>query len=1360
MTDTLLPVVLTPRPFADPVYLEQPANRTIRAMLVDAVAGGHLDINDLSRAELYVDGERIARDVALNHILTEGQIVSVEVAAHGGGGGGRKDVGQILLQIAVIAVSTWVGGGAGGLFGSGTLFARVAAAAVLVAGNMAINALYAPDFKTEKANDRYALQSASNDYRQWGAQPLALGEVVVAPDLAAKTFTQSQGDDVWIYGILGLHRGPCVTADHKIGDTLVSSLGEDEFRMVEHLTPGPRTFSLYPNDVDQADFQEELEATTSTATPVVHAASSEGEQFEFDFYLPGGLNFTKDDGRVLAASVSVTIRYRSVDADGNPTSSWTSGLTVALTSSTKDPWRVMRSINLPLGRYEFEFTRSILEDDNAKRHTDIALTAIRAIAFRKPISDEVLSIIEFAVKATALNQGTLAAITCRITPLCPTWTGSAWGPAVATSNPAALARWFLTGPAPAKPLTPDQADTGLRAWSALCDEYDWSAHLYITDDKRQSDVLALLEQAGRASVFWDGSQIVASTWVEKPTPRQLFAGPNLKDHRWTIDYPDPVHALRVEFENLDQDGEADELFVYNDGYGEVAGPGVAAATLIEALRLDGQKKQDRAYRDGRWSLGQRIHQRRIDTWSADVEHVVCRYGDRVRLAWQRVGGEGGARVRCRRWSGGLVTGLRLDRPVTFEPGEDHVVDIRLNDQLVTGVPVVNPAGAEAVTTREIVFVSPRDAGVSPARADLIAFGIAELVSEDVEIIGIEPGEGLTANLTGVRYVAPLLMEGETGDIPEIQTRLTRDRARTPPAPVLLGVTFEDTGIRVGFSMPPWRGAPITGFTARWRTKPGAGETVGWVDLPDLPAGAMILTTPAPRELPAETDNVTRVEIELRALTASGQASQALLLTAVQPVVAAPASGDWTVTLRTTAADGSLSPALIVTGATSVSRTQTVVIEYSTSGSGPWTPDYSGPATLPEYEITGLVSGVEYWVAVTNLSPQGVPSGRRVYGPYLIPVLVAGDVSATSPTISDINGQITAVFGDIFDLDTELTAAQADIDAYGVEIAAARGGEASLNARIVAVNQARIDGDAASATAITALTARTSAAEADIIDVDNAIAAETSARASDISTVNASIGTLNSTVSTQALAIVDLENNAAIAAWQVKAVATGGKPAIIQAVSSTLGSYVAFGAEQIFFGENSVFDDATDTLTTVVGSMAYVQGWGAPFGAASDLIQWQGDASVAMSARTQANADFFISTAAPGIGGKKLRTSRSRDDILSSYSLSSVGDYDVMPLTYDYAVDGASWVISLDATHTGSGGYSAPIEIISTALDGSDPVVLFNGVAVSAGGPQGRLIDLRSVPSTRNGGRIVFARFSMSSGPITLLTAKLSVFHIG
>ncbi|MCC9095519.1 hypothetical protein LMH47_11080, partial [Neisseria gonorrhoeae] len=62
----------------------------------------------------------------------------------------------------------------------------------------------------------------------------------------------------------------------------------------------------------------------------------------------------------------------------------------------------MRELTLPLGRYEFEVKRSKLEDENAKRKTDIGWTAIRAIAFRKPVMDETLSLIEFAVRASAL----------------------------------------------------------------------------------------------------------------------------------------------------------------------------------------------------------------------------------------------------------------------------------------------------------------------------------------------------------------------------------------------------------------------------------------------------------------------------------------------------------------------------------------------------------------------------------------------------------------------------------------------------------------------------------------------------------------------------------------------------------------------------------------------------------------------------------------------------------------------------------------------------------------------------------------------------------------------------------------------
>ena len=1012
MADGSVPIVLSPEPFArSATYAEAPAGCTVRTAITEAVRAGSLSLDDLKRTSVYIDGERLDRDKALDRVLAEGQIVNVVVEPLGGGGGGSKDIGQVLLTIAVIAVSAWVGGGGLGL--TSAFWTKVAAASVMAAGQAAIAALYAPESASQaRANDRYALQSASNQFRQWGPMPLALGEVVAAPDLVAKTFTQNVGDESWIYGILGLHYGPCTVEELKIGDTLVSSMGSADVRIAQHLTPGPRTFSIVPNDIDQLDLQEELTATTGSATPVVRAASAEGEKFEFDFYLPMGLYYAKDDGRKVAAQVTATVRYRPIDANGNPTGSgsWTIGLTVPLNAATNEPMRVMRSLSLPLGRYQFEVKRSVRQDNNAKRKDDIYWTAVRAVAFRKPVADETLSIIEFAVRATALNQGTLAPITCRITPVCPTWTGTQWGPAVRTSNPAALVRWLMTGPAPALPLTALQADQGLRAWAALCDQYNWESHIYLTDDRKQDVVLGMLGRAGRAGIFWDGTQLVAAPWVEKPAPRQLFAGGNLKDHRWTNVYPDEVHALRVEFLNIDQAGEPDELYVYADGYAETAGDGKQAATLVEALRIDGQMTLERAYREGRWALGQRIHQRRIDTWSTDIEHVVSRFGDRVRLAWDRVNGTD-CRVRCRRWSGSLVSGLRLAHPVTMEPGQTYAMDMRLGDQLVAAVPVVNPATTEPIVTREVAFASPRAANVSPVGGDLVAFGTTERLSEDVEIIGIEPGQNLTANITAIRYVAPLLMQGETGPIPPLQSKLTGDRAKDPPAPSLLGVDASLDGVRLGFSMLPWKGSPISAFTVRWRPKPAPGEVSAWSPLPDLPATAMILTTPPLRELPGE-DEVTRVEIEIVAVTVSGRVSKPLSVTAVVPVIDQPAPDSWQVEARPVAADGSQQPVLVVWGSVADPAVAQVSISYGLTSAGPWMPSYEGAPSVTMHEITGLISNAEYWVLVTYYSAQGVPSQSLVLGPRVAPTLSSGiPPEVIEGIVSDVVEQVDTDIGE-------------------------------------------------------------------------------------------------------------------------------------------------------------------------------------------------------------------------------------------------------------------------------------------------------------------------------------------------------------
>ncbi len=1057
MADGSLPIVVTPEAFGRGSFdLAVIEGLTVRGALVEAVKAG-LDVNLLDRTEIYIDGARLPREVALDRVLKAGELIHFVVEPLGGGGGGGKDIGQILVSLAVLAVSSWIGGMA--LFASNQamlvakLVARTALQVGVLVGGAALVSSMGQRDTPARANDRYALQSASNQYRQWGTMPLALGEVVAAPDLAVKTFTQSEGDDVWLYGILGVHYGPCEVSEVKIGDTLVSTMGPGDFRMVQHLEPGPRAFQLYPNDVDQLDLQEELQATPSSATPLVRAASSDGSRFGFDFFLPAGLHFQKDDGRLIDAAVSVAVRYRPIDMTGAATGPWQNGPTMSRRARSKDPMRITHWVSLPHGRYEFELTRSRPDDDNAKRQDRILLTAIKAVAFRKPVTDETLSLIEFAVRASAINQGGLAPITCRIKPKCPIWTGSGWGPAVATSNPAALARWLLTGPAPAKPLLPAQVDLRLRAWSGLCEQYDWDCHVYLTETKTQAEVLQILERAGRAWLFWDGVQVAASPWVEKPAPRQLFTGANLRDHRWEIAYPDPVHALRVEFLNLEKGGEADELFVYADGYGEVADPanGVKAATLVEALRLDGQATSNRAFRDGRWALGSLKLQRRVDTWTADIEHLVSQYGDRVRLAWRRPVNGAEARVRCRRWNadGSAVIGLRLTQPVRMEAGQEYAADLRTKDGLHVSVPVETVAGE----TREIRFADARSPALCPQADDLIAFGVSERVSEDVEIVGIEPGENLTAVITGVRYVAPLLMAGETGPIPSLPSRLSGDRNANPPRPTLLGVQEDAHGVRVSFTMPAWRGSPINGFTVRWRGVSVAGETASWAPLPPLDGAARELVAPPLREAPIEGVEATKVEFEITATTVDGRASKPLLVTVVKPVPGAPLASVWSVDAKGPDAHGVSQPILIVRGEITDPNVAAVRIAWGLTDNGPWTEAYQGAPLTKALEIGNLAPGVEHYVAITHLSAQGVPSQFLVIGPRMPGPLTAGDTThLKGAPVQDVLDKLT----DTATLaDRTATEVQSIRDMYG-DTADAATSAAKAAAHEAGANQAKAE----------------------------------------------------------------------------------------------------------------------------------------------------------------------------------------------------------------------------------------------------------------------------------------------------------------
>ena len=128
--------------------------------------------------------------------------------------------------------------------------------------------------------------------------------------------------------------------------------------------------------------------------------------------------------------------------------------------------------------------------------------------------------------------------------------------------------------------------------------------------------------------------------------------------------------------------------------------------------------------------------------------------------------------------------------------------------------------------------------------------------------------------------------------------------------------------------------------------------------------------------------------------------------------------------------------------------------------------------------------------------------------------------------------------------------------------------------------------------------------------------------------------LDAEASIQGTALTDVTDKVAAARLVLATAATGGKPTRFTLYSDNLGTgFIALEASEIYFGDNTVFDDATDTLTTVTGGVANVIAWGAAFGASgANLTQWIGDSSVALAAMTKANAYFYVSTDAPYVGG--------------------------------------------------------------------------------------------------------------------------------
>lgn len=125
--------------------------------------------------------------------------------------------------------------------------------------------------------------------------------------------------------------------------------------------------------------------------------------------------------------------------------------------------------------------------------------------------------------------------------------------------------------------------------------------------------------------------------------------------------------------------------------------------------------------------------------------------------------------------------------------------------------------------------------------------------------------------------------------------------------------------------------------------------------------------------------------------------------------------------------------------------------------------------------------------------------------------------------------------------------------------------------------------------------------------------------------------LQATVATHSTALVELETQYALARYQVAATTPAGS-AILTLLSDDFGTVAGLSADQVYFGENTFFDNATDTLRTTIGGNTRVLALGAAFGTDGTLTQWEGPSAVPFASMSRANAYFYAANTSPYLGG--------------------------------------------------------------------------------------------------------------------------------
>lgn len=750
------------------------------ATLEDAVRMTGVGPRLRKRLGVYIADQRIPAHLWRRIRLKPGAELFIRLEL--GDGEGAKDVFRTILVLAAAVVGFFFGGIQGAL-----QFAAIASALV--------NVLIPPPkpkadpytFDQQPGNPYAAITGIRNQFAPYAPIPRVIGQRRMYPPLAARPYTEVQGNIQYLRMLLLVGYGPLDISDIRIGNTPITAFAGAQVEVREGWASDAQV-SLYTKQIQEEALSIKLDPSVWNT----RATEPGTQEVSIDIVFPYGLAWYKpSSGKKFNRRVESSVEWSADGAVWNP-AQWIvstivspsaqivaiqqAGLLVAEAASA--------TTEVVSGRFPVAGNAQGIYQVRVRRNTaaggegdvDTAYWAVlRSVKQDNPIAMAGLALIALRLQATEQLNGAPDTINCIAHSYLPVYDGVNWA-YQRSRNPAWGYADVLRRRGVATMIGDERIDlNAIKTWADACDgpapnaqEPYWRCDA-VLEGGSVKNAAQMIAAHGRAQfTLVDGKYSIVRD-VAQTTPVQHISPRNSSNYVGGKAFQDLPHAFRVTFVNPDRNDAQDEVIVYRDGYDEDGSGGNIAASKFETLDFPFCRSASQAWREGRYQWGVVELRPEEHSVSMDFEALRCTNGDLVRFSHDviKVGLASGRIAALEYDSAGLVTAIQLDIATSMSEGFAYAIRVRGRDFSSTthaiALDVSEPTG-------RFVLASPTSADIQIG--DLATFGESGIETAPMIVKNINRGPNFTARVTMVDAQSGVYT-ADQGPIPDFESFINR-----------------------------------------------------------------------------------------------------------------------------------------------------------------------------------------------------------------------------------------------------------------------------------------------------------------------------------------------------------------------------------------------------------------------------------------------------------------------------------------------------------------------------------------------------------------------------------------------------------